>query len=674
MKKYRVKINNLDCANCAMKIEEALQKEKELYNVKVNFNTSTIKYECENEYPLKNIEKIAKSIEPDCTINSSTKKEYKLSILVIATICILISIIFKKLELISTISILISYILLLYRPCKNALKALINNRSINENALITISCIGAYLIGEHFEGIMVVFLYTIGKILEEKAINKSRNSIESLLEIKQDYANLIENGKIKKVDVERVSVGDTLLIKKGEKIPVDGIVTKGRTKLDTSSLTGESAPIEVKKESQVFSSSINLNEVIEIKVTNTFENSMVSKILDLISEATDKKAHTENIVAKMSKYYTPIILILAILTMLILTFFTNIGFEESLYRGLTFLVISCPCAIAISVPLSYFTGIGVCSKKGILIKGSNYLDQLGRMNKIVFDKTGTITNGSFKIDVLDIESDSYKKEEIINILVSGESFSSHPIAKSIMELPHKKIDKKKVTNYEEIEGKGITFDFENKHIKHISIGSNKLCHCKKNADLHLNINGLHIASIKIADGVKTGTKECLEELQKMGIKTYLFTGDKKDITEEITKDLFFNEIHTDMLPQDKYNTYETIHKENEIIAFVGDGINDAPLLKRADVGISMGSIGSDAAIESSDIVIMNDDIKKVNEGIRISKYTTKIIYENLSFALLTKVTILLLSVFGLANMYLAVFADTGVTLLTILNTLRIMKK
>ncbi|MDE6284436.1 MAG: cadmium-translocating P-type ATPase, partial [Bacilli bacterium] len=648
MTKFRYTIHNLDCANCAMKIEKKLQEDKRFSNATVNFTTSKITYEADSEIDIGEINRIVQSIEPDCTITKETteqeqKKEYKVINLGIAIVCIVLSICTKNIAIISRLFIIIAYILLLYRPFINSIKMLLRNRTLNENALITISCIGAFFIGQDMEGIMVVLLYTIGKILEDKAVNKSRNSIKALLEIKQDYANLVKNEKIIKVDVEKIKCKDILVIKKGEKVPVDGIVTKGKTKLDTSPLTGESLPLEVKKEDVVLSGSINLEDVIEIEATTAFENSTVSKILELINDASDKKAKTETIVAKMSKYYTPIILLLAIVTVVILALFTSIGFEESLYRGLTFLVISCPCAIAISVPLSYFTGIGVCSKAGILIKGSNYLDLLGHTNKIVFDKTGTITNGSFQVKEIKITDKSYTREQIIDIITAGESFSTHPIAQSIMRLT-KKINKKEVTNFQEKSGEGISYEYQRKKIK---LGSYKMCkECQENVNLHLNIDGVHVASITMDDGVKENVPTTLDCLKEQGIKTYLFTGDKKDITKEITKNLSFNGIKAEMLPQDKYHEYEELHEEKDIIAFVGDGINDAPLLKRADIGISMGAIGSDAAIEASDIVIMNDDIKKINQGIAISKYTTKIIIENLCFAICTKVIILLLSVFG----------------------------
>ena len=592
-----------------------------------------------------------------------------MSILVIAVLICLLGYFLNIPSIYKTILYVISYTLLLYRTFVNAIKLLIKSKTINENFLITISCVGAFLIGDVMEGMMVIVLYMIGKILEEKAINNSRKSIKDLLDIKEPFANKKENKTITKVAVEDINVNDILVVKKGEKIPVDGIIIKGETLLDTSMLTGEAELVEKNINDQVLSGCINMGDAIEIKATSIFLNSTVAKILDLLESATDKKTKTETIVSKFSKVYTPIIMVLAILLVIILPIF-NVPLIDSIYRGLTFLVISCPCAIAISVPLSYFTGIGVASSNGILIKGSNYLDALSFAKNIIFDKTGTLTNGTFNVTKIDILDKSYSKEEVINILVKGESYSNHPIAKSILKLTDEEIDNKDIKNYKEIDGKGITFELDGKKI---SIGNKNLCDCDEDAILHLNIDSKHVASITINDGIKDSAKETIDELKKLNIKTYMFTGDKKDIALNIGKKLDIDEIKYEMLPTDKFEQFEKMANSG-ITIFVGDGINDAPVLKRADIGISMGNVGTDSAIEASDIVLMNDDLDKILKVINISKITKHIIKQNLFFAILVKVVILLLSVFGLANMWLAVFADTGVTLLTILNTLRIMKK
>lgn len=674
MKKYKYNINNLDCAACAREIEEMLNKHEDFSNATVNFNTCKIAYESNKDYSLEELNDLVRRVEPECSITLEEKdnrKEFSLSFLVLALAIGLLGYFLPLPKAIKIILYLISYSMLLYRTTINAIKLLLKGNGINENALMTISCLGALALGEVLEGMMVITLYTIGKILEEKAINNSRKSIKDLLDIKEPYANLKVKDKIEQIRVEDVKLNDILVVKKGEKIPVDGVVVKGSTLLDTSALTGEADLDNVTVKSNVISGSINMGEVIEIKATKTYDNSTVSKVLELLDSATDKKTKTETTVSKISKIYTPSVIVMAIIIMIFLPVFTDVTIKESIYRGLTFLVISCPCAIAISIPLSYFTGIGVSSKKGILIKGSNYLDNLSNTSSVIFDKTGTLTNGTFNVSKIEIEDSRYNYDEIIDILIKGESFSNHPIAKSILKLKSTKVDNSDVRDFREIEGQGITFKLGDKNI---FIGNKRLCSCNHECMLHLNINGSHVASISIDDGIKDSAKETISKLKSYGIKTYMFTGDRKDNALVIGHTLGIDEIKYEMLPQDKFSNYEMVSKDNKITIFVGDGINDAPVLKRADIGISMGGVGSDIAIEASDIVLMSDEVDRIPLAIDISKYTKCIIKENLIFALGVKVIILLLSVFGLANMWLAVFGDTGVTLLTILNTLRIMKK
>ena len=676
MKKYKYNINNLDCANCARKVEESLNENKNFKNVIVNFNTKKLIYGSDKEFTLPELNKLVKEVEPDAFITDeevNIKKEYHFSILVIAVIIGLIGYFVKMPTYLKWILYVISYSMLLYRCIINSLKLLIKSKTINENLLITVSCLGALSLGNVLEGIMVITLYTIGKILEEKAINNSRNSIKDLMDLTDKTVNIKVGKEVKNILVEDVKVGDILLVKKGEKIGVDGIIKSGTSSIDSSMLTGESEPVFIKEGDKVLSGSINLGDVILVRATSTFEDSTVSKILEMLESATDKKTKTETIVSKGSKIYTPVVLVLSILVMIVLPLF-GVNLSSSIYRGLTFLVISCPCAIAISVPLSYFTGIGVCSKNGILVKGSNYLDSLSSAKNIIFDKTGTLTNGTFKVTGIDIKdeekTDEYNKDDIMEILLMGESLSDHPIAKSIMSTSGKFVDNSRVENYKEISGKGITFVLDGKQV---SIGNNKIDECTETASIHMHINGKHVASIFINDGIKENTSSVIRSLQKNDIKTYMFTGDKKDVALEIGGMLGIDEIKYEMLPTDKFKAYESVEKSGLTI-FVGDGINDAPVLKRSSVGISMGSVGSDQAIEASDIVILNDDLEKIPLGISISKYTKHIIKENLIFAIGVKAVILVLSVLGLASMWLAVFADTGVTLLTILNTLRIIKK
>ena len=673
MKKYKYNINNLDCANCARKVEESLNENKDFKNVIVNFNTKKLIYESDKEFTLPELNKLVKEVEPDAFITDeevNIKKEYHFSILVIAVIIGLIGYFVKMPTYLKWILYVISYSMLLYRCIINSLKLIIKSKTINENLLITVSCLGALSLGNVLEGIMVITLYTIGKILEEKAINNSRNSIKDLMDLTDKTVNIKIGKEVKNILVEDVKVGDILLVKKGEKIGVDGIIKSGASSIDSSALTGESEPVIIKEGDKVLSGSINLGDIILVEATSTFEDSTVSKILEMLESATDKKTKTETIVSKGSKIYTPVVLVLSILVMLVLPLF-GVSVSSSIYRGLTFLVISCPCAIAISVPLSYFTGIGVCSKNGILVKGSNYLDSLSSAKNIIFDKTGTLTNGTFKVTNIDIKDEDLTDEyNIMEILLMGESLSNHPIAKSIMSISNRNVDNSKIKNFKEISGKGITFQLDDKQV---SIGNNKMGECKEIASIHMHINRKHVASIFIKDGIKKNTSTVIKSLQKNDIKTYMFTGDKKDIALEIGEILGIDEIKYEMLPTDKFKAYEKVEESGPTI-FVGDGINDAPVLKRSSVGISMGGVGSDQAIEASDIVIVNDDLNKIPLGINISKYTKHIIKENLIFAIGVKVVILVLSVLGLASMWLAVFADTGVTLLTILNTLRIIKK
>lgn len=679
MNKYRYNINNLDCANCAREIEEALNERSDFKNASVNFSTCKVSYESEKSFTLEELNKIIKEVEPDAYLTENkvdnVKKEFHLSIFLIAIIISAFTYFFDLPRNVKLVLYIISYALLLYRPVINAIKLLLKKNGINENALISISCIGAFLLGEVMEGIMVISLYTIGKLLEEKAINKSRKSINDLLNIKEPYANLKTGKTFKKIPVEEVKINDVIVVKKGEKIPVDGVVVKGSSLLDMTALTGESNLVQKNVGDEVLSGSINSKDIIEIKAISEFKDSTVSKIIELLETATDKKSKTETTITKISKIYTPLVIGLALLIAVFLPVVSNTSLTTSIYRSLTFLVISCPCAIAISIPLSYFTAIGVASKKGILIKGSNYLDNLSNITSIIFDKTGTLTNGSFNVSSIEITDDNlkdkYTMDEIINILIKGESYSNHPIANSIIKLKDIEIDNSDVLDFKEITGGGISFTLDKKHI---TIGSSKMCACQNDAMIHLNINGKHVASITIDDGIKANTKNVIKYLKDNNIRTYMFTGDKKDIALDIGEKLEIDDIKYEMLPQDKFKYYESISKVNDITVFVGDGINDAPVLKRADIGISMGEVGSDVAIEASDIVIMGDDLAKIPTAISISKYTKKIIKQNLIFAMTVKILILLLSVLGFANMWMAVFADTGVTLLTIINTLRIMKK
>lgn len=679
LKKYKYRLNNLDCANCANKIEERLKKENNLSDVVVNFSSLTLSFMSNDDIKIEDISNIVTKIEPEVVVTKTdeeakeTKKNYNLIRLIFGIIIALLGLYVNfNNEIINKILIIASYVILLYRTFKVAFKMLIKSHTINENALITISAIGAYFVDKQMEGLMVITLYEIGKILEEKAVNNSRNSIKDLMNIKQDFANKVVGDKTKVINVEDVKINDILIIKKGEKIPVDGIVIEGETKLNLFSLTGESDLVNKKEKDEVLSGSINEEKVIKIKATKLFNDSTVSKILSLIEDATDKKSKTETFVAKMAKYYTPIVLIISVITFICFILFTDLTTYESIYRALVFLVISCPCAIAISVPLSYFTGIGVSSKNGILVKGSNYLDLLSRVNKIVFDKTGTLTSGAFNVTSFNLLDSSYSEDYILKLYALGENLSNHPIAKSIMNYVNIDVNEK-VKNHKEIEGFGVSYTYDDKKIK---IGNNKMFDLKDDGSLniYLSISDKIVSSLTINDGIKEGVENTLKELSKKGIETYMFTGDSKENALSISEKLNIDKVYYELLPTEKYEKLEELLNDKDIVAFIGDGINDAPSLKRADIGISMGSIGSSSAIEASDIVIMDDDISKINKAISISNKVKRIIKENLVFSIGVKILILVLSAIGIANMWQAVFADVGVTIISILNTLRIMKK
>lgn len=677
--KYKFKLSSLDCANCANKIEEKLNEDKLIKSASVSFSKLTLTIETDMTNNVKNyVNKTVKEIEPETTVlelneNIENKNNviFNITKLIVSIILVLLgTFIFKG--NISKILIVISYIILLYQILLTTLKLLIKSHTINENLLILISCIGAYLTNNTIEGIMVIVLYQIGKILESIAVNNSRKSISDLMDIKPEYANLKQNEETIKVSPEEVNKDDIIIIKQGEKIPLDGLVIKGNSKLNTSALTGESKLKEVTVGDQVLSGSVNIIGYLELKVTNTYNDSTVARILELVETATDRKAQTETFVARAAKIYTPIILILAILIAILLPLVFKIDQNVAIYRALVFLVVSCPCAIAISVPLAYFTGIGASSKEGILIKGSDYLDSLSHIKKIIFDKTGTLTTGKFIDYKLKILDKHYQKEEIIKLYVKGEQLSNHPIAKSITNIFNIKVPTNDIKDFKEVSGKGITYNLNNQIIK---IGSSKFCKIKEiSSAIYLTIDDNKVASLELFDGLKKDTKKVISELKKIGIITKMFTGDSKTIALDISKKIGIDETYYELLPKDKYDLLEQeINQSSGKTAFVGDGINDAPSLALADIGISMGGVGSASAIEASDIVIMTDELSKIITGIHISKRTNFIIKQNLIFSIGVKFLILLLSAIGLSSMWQAVFADTGVTLLTIINTTRILK-
>lgn len=674
--KYNYKISGLDCANCANKLERSLNNDKDIDKAIVNFSKLTVSIDTKlnEEDAINTINRIIDEVEPDAKLimdnQDNSKDIFKINlirVLIGILLCVFGMFLFNGIT--SKILIIIAYIVLLYRTTLKAIK-LLTKRQMDENLLVTISCIGAYFTDNIHEGLMVIVLYEIGKILEELAINRTRRSISDLMDIKPEYANLLSNEEIVVVKPQELKIGDTILIKQGEKIPVDGIVTKGDAKLNVASLTGESKLKSVSVNDTVLSGSINNSGLFEVKVTNTYDQSVVAKILSLVETASDRKAKTETFVAKAARIYTPTVLVLAVLVAVFSPIIFKLSFNEAIYRALVFLVISCPCAIAISIPLSYFSGIGASSKAGILIKGSDYLDALGRVNEIIFDKTGTITSGEFNDYELKILDKSFDKDTIIKYLVAGEKMSDHPIAKSIINI-FEDNNKIKIKDFKEITGVGIEYKIDDYLIQ---VGNNKLAKINDDDSIYIIIDNKVVATLKLYDKIKNGIKNDISDLLDMGISIKMFTGDREEYAKEIALKAGIDEYYSQLLPDDKYNLLEKeINKDNTCVAFVGDGINDAPSLALAHVGVSMGGIGSEAAIEASDVVIMTDEISKINECIRISKFTTKIVKENLILALGIKLLVLILSFLGIASMWQAVFADTGLTLLTIINTMRILR-
>lgn len=609
------------------------------------------------------------------------KKETRELIRVIVSITILLLIAVLPVEdIIKLILYIVTYILIGYDVVLKAIKNIFSGQVFDEHFLMSLATIGALMTGEYLEAVLVMLLYQIGELFQSYAVGKSRRSITELMDIRPDYANIEQDGKLVKVDPEEISIGDKILVKPGEKIPLDGIVEDGESMLDTSALTGESVPRKSVKGDAVRSGCINKTGMLTIKVTKEFEESTASKILDLVENASNKKAHAENFITKFAKYYTPIVVILALcLAFIPPLFIKDLTMIDCIKRAMTFLVISCPCALVISVPLGFFGGIGGASRQGILIKGSNYLETLANTKTIVFDKTGTLTEGKFQ--VVKIVS---KEEKMLELAALAEAYSSHPIALAIREKYENKIKKDKVKDINELAGLGISAKIDNKTVY---VGNEKLMEKHKikykKADefgtiVYISLEKEFLGYIVIADKVKENAKEVVSSLKKKNhIKELIMlTGDKKEIAKNIADALGLDKTYSELLPKDKVDRLEIILKkqsEKEKVAFVGDGINDAPVLTRADIGIAMGALGSDAAIEAADVVIMDDDISKISTAINLSQRTIRIVKQNIYFAIGIKIFFLLLGALGIANMMEAVFADVGVSILAILNSMRALK-
>ena len=601
---------------------------------------------------------------------------------------------------------LIPYFVIGWDILYKAVRNIKNGQVFDENFLMAVATIGAFGVNEYSEAVAVMLFYQVGELFQSYAVNRSRQSITALMDICPEYANIEEDGQLKQVDPDDVEVGDIIVIKPGEKIPLDGKVIFGESMVDTSALTGESVPRRVKEGDDLVSGCVNGNGLLRAEVTKEFDDSTVAKILELVENASSKKAHVENFITRFARYYTPAVVIGAVVLAVIPPLFAGQSWAEWVRRACTFLVISCPCALVISVPMSFFSGIGAASKKGVLVKGSNYLEIMSKLHTVVFDKTGTLTKGEFKVARIysvdeeadtagngenesgesagnGTESRSEKQSEVLELAALAESYSDHPISRSIRDAWGKKLDQSRVSDAEEISGHGVKVKIDGKTVL---AGNGKLMdkegisytECASvGTVVYVAEEGKFLGSIVIADGIKDGVKDAIRSLKRAGVsKTVMLTGDKRNVAEAVAKEIGLDEVHAELLPGDKVDRVEALLKalpEGRKLAFVGDGINDAPVLSRADVGIAMGSMGSDAAIEAADVVLMDDDPRKIADIVRISRKTMGIVMQNIVFALGVKFVVLAMGAFGVANMWEAVFADVGVSVIAILNAMRALK-
>lgn len=602
--------------------------------------------------------------------------------LIIGAIIFALAVFLDRESMLTLALFIVSYLLIGGNVILTAVKNILRGEVFDENFLMTIATLGAFFIGEYPEGVAVMLFYEIGELFQSYAVNRSRKSITSLMNIRADYANVIRNGREEKVNPETVNIDEIIFVKPGERVPLDGIIVNGSSFVDTSALTGESVPREVFKGDDILAGFINTNGVLNIKVTKNFKESTVSRILELVENASNKKAPTEKFITRFSRYYTPVVVFSAIALAVIPPFILNNGsFNEWLSRALIFLVVSCPCALVVSIPLGLFAGIGGASRKGILVKGGNYLEALKDVNTIVFDKTGTLTKGVFK--VTEVNTINIDKEELIRIAAISESLSNHPIAQSIIKEYGKEVDSKELVNYEEISGHGVKTILEGKEIL---VGNYKLMEKfnikYENVDtigtiVHIAINNEYKGNIVISDEIKEGSKDAIKALKEIGVtQTVILTGDNNTVAEKVSGIVGVDKVYAELLPGDKVDKVEEIingNKSQGKVIFVGDGINDAPVLARADIGVAMGGIGSDAAIEAADVVLMNDNPEALVSAIKVARKTNKILWQNIIFALGIKILVLILGAFGIATMWEAVFADVGVTVLAVINSTRCLK-
>jgi Zn2+/Cd2+-exporting ATPase len=685
-------LEGLGCANCAAKIEKEIKNISGIKNVNVNFALKKLNIEVNNKDELNNIIKkvkvIVKNIEPDVKVinlDEVSKNNYNKSIikLIIGGILFILGLVLNLSTIPEFTIFLISYLIVGGDIVLRALKNIVKGKIFDENFLMSIATIGAFSIGQFPEGVAVMLFYQVGELFQNVAVNHSRKSITALMDIRPDFANIKLDNQLKKVSPEEVKVGDIIVVKPGEKIPLDGKVIEGKSMVDTSSLTGESVPRTIDVGDNALSGCINVNGVLTIEVSKEFGESTVSKILELVQNASSRKASTENFITKFARYYTPVVVISALAIAIIPSLFIQGAIlSDWIYRALIFLVISCPCALVISIPLGFFGGIGGASKKGILIKGSNYLEALNNVEAVVFDKTGTLTKGIFSVTEINNQTD-ISKDELIEYAAYAECYSSHPIAISILKSYKKEVDKSKVEKYEEISGHGIKIKYQGKDIL---VGNAKLMYAENikynkvestGTIVYVSMDSIYLGNIIISDELKEDSINAINALKVLGIKKIvMLTGDIKSVGEKIGKQLGIDEVYAELLPTDKVEKLELVINNKSSkgnIVFVGDGINDSPVLARADIGIAMGGLGSDAAIEAADIVIMDDEPSKIVTAIKIAKRTRSIVWQNISFAIFIKIVFLILGAFGVASMWEAVFADVGVSIIAVLNAMRVMK-
>jgi len=694
-------LEGLNCTHCAGEIEEDANKIKGVKKANINFVTKKLKVEIDEipraETVSDEVRSIVKRIEPDVIIHEiggmttdeikddlKTEEEEKNDNIkfVIGVIVFLAAVIFKFEYRIEFILFFISYIIIGGEVLINAFKNILKGKVFDENFLMSIATIGAFIIGEYPEAVSVMLFYEIGEYFQGKAVDHSRKSISTLLDIRPDYANIETNEGIKKVDPNKIEIGQYIIVKPGEKVPLDGIVVEGNSFVDTSNITGESVPRSIQPGDNILSGFVNKEGLLKVRTIKKFGESTVSKILDLVENSSKQKANIEKFITRFSKYYTSVVVFSAIALAFIPPLFFHQDLSTWIYRALIFLVASCPCALVVSIPLGFFGGIGGASKSGILVKGGNYLEGLSMADTIVFDKTGTLTKGIF--EVTEVEGvKGYSEDDILKLAAYGEIFSNHPIAKSIVKQYGKEIDKSQISNYREIPGKGIEVTVEGSKVL---LGNVKLLqeHGLKVADkssigtvVYVSKDEEYIGNIVISDEIRDESKETIKKLKALGIrKTIMLSGDKKTTAEQVGKEIGIDEIYGELLPQEKVEMMDRILKNKKgkkKVIFVGDGVNDAPVIARADVGISMGGMGSDAAVEASDVVIMDDEISKVKTAINISHNTNRIVRENVVFALGVKMVVLILGALGIANMWSAVFADVGVALISVFNSIRALK-